>query len=186
MTPFTALWLPILLAAVACFVASSLIHMASPWHRSDYAAPPDQDRVLDAMRPLAIPPGDYFLPRPASRAEMRSPEFLEKVRKGPVVIMTVAPNEPFSMGRNMSLWFVYLVVVEAFAAFVACRALPPGAGSGRVWEFTGIVAFAGLSLALWQMSIWYRRSWATTIKTTFDGAIYAAISAAIFGWLWPR
>jgi hypothetical protein len=55
-----------------------------------------------------------------------------------------------------------------------------------VWGFTGIVAFAGLSLALWQMSIWYRRSWATTIKTTFDGAIYAAISAAIFGWLWPH
>lgn len=28
----TQLWLPILLSAVGVFVASSVIHMASPWH----------------------------------------------------------------------------------------------------------------------------------------------------------
>ena len=31
-----ALWLPILLSAVIVFVASSLIHMALPIHKSDY------------------------------------------------------------------------------------------------------------------------------------------------------
>ena len=36
MTGLSALWLPILVSAVLVFVASSLIHMASPWHKSDY------------------------------------------------------------------------------------------------------------------------------------------------------
>ena len=36
MTGLSALWLPILLSAVLVFVASSLIHMASPWHKSDF------------------------------------------------------------------------------------------------------------------------------------------------------
>jgi hypothetical protein len=38
----------------------------------------------------------------------------------------------------------------------------------------------------WQMSIWYRRTWSTTIKATVDGLIYALLTAGTFGWLWPR
>jgi hypothetical protein len=55
-----------------------------------------------------------------------------------------------------------------------------------VFRITGTVAFVGYALALWQMSIWYHRSWATTIKTTIDGLIYAALTAGVFGWLWPK
>ena len=36
MVGLAALWLPILLSAVIVFVASSLIHMVSGWHKSDY------------------------------------------------------------------------------------------------------------------------------------------------------
>jgi len=35
MVPLTALWLPIVLAAVIVFVASSIMHMLLPYHRSD-------------------------------------------------------------------------------------------------------------------------------------------------------
>jgi hypothetical protein len=56
MTPLSALWLPILQSAVAVFVASSVIHMVSPWHRSDYPRLPVERQVLDALRPLAVPP----------------------------------------------------------------------------------------------------------------------------------
>jgi len=35
MTGLGALWLPILLSSVAVFVVSSVIHMMSPWHKSD-------------------------------------------------------------------------------------------------------------------------------------------------------
>ena len=37
MVSILALWLPILVAAVIVFVASSILHMVLPYHRSDYA-----------------------------------------------------------------------------------------------------------------------------------------------------
>src|SRR5471030_1972189 len=125
MTGLSALWLPILLSAVFVFVASSLIHMASPWHKSDFPKMPNEDRVMDVLRPLAIPQGDYFFPRPSDRDDMRSPAFAEKMKKGPVVVMTVMPNGPMSMGRNLVLWFLYVVVINLLAGYVAGRALPP-------------------------------------------------------------
>jgi hypothetical protein len=186
MTALHVLWLPILLSAVIVFVVSSVIHMASPWHKSDYPQVPNEERIMDALRPLAIPPGDYMIPRPSSRQEMGSPEFAEKMKKGPVLILTVVPSGPITMGKKLVLWFLYAGVVGLFAAYVAGRALPAGAAYLRVFRFVGATAFIGYSVALWQMSIWYHRAWSTTIKTTVDGLIYALLTAGTFGWLWPR
>jgi len=186
MTALHLLWLPILLSSVIVFVVSSIIHMALPWHKSDYPKVTNEDSVMDALRPLAIPPGDYMIPRPSSREDMRSPEFAEKMRKGPVMMLTVMPNGPMSMGKNLALWFLYSVVVGLLAAYVAGRALPVGAAYLHVFRFVGVTAFVGYSLALWQMSIWYRRAWSATIKATVDGLIYALLTAGTFGWLWPR
>ena len=58
MTALHSLWLPILLSSVIVFVVSSIIHMALPWHNSDYPKVPNEDKVMDALRPFAIPPGD--------------------------------------------------------------------------------------------------------------------------------
>ena len=117
---------------------------------------------------------------------MRSPAFAEKLKKGPVMVLTVMPSGPMSMGRNLGLWFVYLVVVGFLAAYVAGRALPPGTSYLHVFRFAGTTAFIAYSMGLWQMAIWYRRSWSTTIKSTIDGFIYALLTAGVFGWLWPR
>ncbi len=186
MTGLTALWLPILLSAVFVFLVSSVIHMASPWHKSDYPKMPREEQVMNALRPLGVPPGDYMVPRPSGTREMRSPEFAEKLNKGPVMVLTVLPNGRMSMGRNLAMWFAYAVVVGVFAAYVAGRALAPGAPYLQVFRFAGVTAFIGYALALWQMSIWYRRAWRTTIKGTVDGLIYGLLTAGTFGWLWPR
>lgn len=186
MTGLGALWLPILLSAVIVFVVSSLIHMLTPWHRSDYPQVPNEDKVMDAIRPLAIPPGDYFIPRPSRREEMRSPQYLEKMKRGPIVMMTVLPNGPMTMGKPLVQWFLYSVVVGSFAAYVAGRALPAGAAYLQVFRFAGVTAFIAYAGALWPMSIWYRRSWLVTIKATVDGLVYALLTAGTFGWLWPR
>ena len=185
MTGLSMLWLPILLSAVFVFVASSIIHMLTPWHKSDYPKYKDEANVLDTLRPLNIPPGDYMMPIASSTKELASPEFMEKVKKGPVVVMTVLPNEPSPMGRNLALWFVYSLIVSVFAAYIAGRALPPGAHYLQVFRFAGATAFIGYSLALMQMSIWYRRAWRITIKSMIDGLIYGLLTAGVFGWLWP-
>ena len=186
MTGLSALWLPILLSSVLVFIASSLIHMVLPWHKSDYPKLPNEDKVMDALRPFGIPPGDYMVPRPSSTQEMRAPEFLEKVKKGPVMVVTVMPNAMVSMRKNLVLWFIYSLVVGVFAGYVTGRALPSGAVYLQVFRFVGVTAFLAYSAALWQMSIWYSRSWSITIKSTFDGLIYALLTAGVFGWLWPR
>ena len=185
MTALSALWLPILLSAVVVFVASSVIHMVLKWHASDYLQIPNEDQVRAALQPLAIPPGDYVVPRPARAADMRSPEFVEKLTRGPVMVVTVLPNGPMSMGQNLLLWFLYSVVVSVFAAYVASRAVAPGAPYLEVFRFAGVTAFTGYALALWQMSIWYRRDWRTTMRATIDGLVYALLTAGVFGWLWP-
>jgi hypothetical protein len=178
------MWLPILLSAVAVFIVSSVIHMITPWHKNDFPRLANEDAALDALRALAIPPGDYLMPRPATRAEMGSSEFKEKVARGPVVLLTVMKGG-VDMARSLGGWFVYLLVVSALAAHVAWRALPAGAPREHVFHQVALVAFAGYALALWQMSIWYRRAWSLTIKATVDGLIYAVITGLVFAWLWP-
>jgi hypothetical protein len=186
MVPLSTLWLPLVLSAIAVFFASFVLHTLLPWHRSEYPAVPDQDRVMDALRPFAIPPGDYMLPRAANMNELRAPDFKAKVERGPVVIMTVLPNRIVPMGSLLAKWFVYVLVVTLFAAYVAGRALGFGAEYLQVFRFIGATAFAGYVLALWQMNIWYHRSFATTVRATIDGLVYALLTAGFFGWLWPR
>lgn len=186
MTELSSLLIPILLSSVVVFVASALLHMATGWHKNDYGRVPNEDQLRDLLRPLAIPPGDYMVPRPSSREETKSPEFAEKFRQGPNLIMTVLPGGSFGMARNLVLWFLYLVAVSACAAYVAGRALPAGAPDRGIIKYVALTSFLGYSAALWQMSIWYRRSWNTTIKSTVDGVIYALLTAAVFWWLWPQ
>jgi hypothetical protein len=186
MTGLVSLWLPILLSAVVVFVASSIIHMALPWRRNDYFKVPDQDRVMAALRPFAIPPGDYMLPRAANMQEVNAPEFKDRLRQGPVMILTVLPNGGRGMAGSLVLWFAYAAVIGLFSAYVASRALPAGAEYLPVFRFVGTAAFLCYAVGLWHMSIWYGRSWVTALKDTVDGLVYALLTAGVFGWLWPR
>lgn len=186
MVPILSLWLPILAAAVIVFVASSLLHMALPYHKGDYAKLPHEDDVMEAMRKAGVQPGDYMMPSAGSMAALKDPAFLEKYAKGPVGAMTIMPSGKPTMGPQLAQWFVYCVVVGIFAAYIAGRALQPGAHYLAVFRFAGATAFIGYSLALWQDSIWYKKKWSTTIKNTIDGLIYGLLTGGTFGWLWPR
>lgn len=58
-----------LVSAVPVFVVSSIIHMVLPWHKSDYPGVPNEDAVMDALRPLAIPKRHHA--RSATRCLLR-------------------------------------------------------------------------------------------------------------------
>jgi hypothetical protein len=186
MVTIASLWLPILLSAVIVFIASTVIHMGPFWHRGDYPRMPRETEVLNALRPFAIPPGDYFIPRAGGMQEMRSPEFKDKLNQGPVAVLTVMPNGMMSMQRNLLQWFVFLIVVGVFCAYIAGRTLPAATPYLRVFQIVGATAFIGYVLALCELSIWYRRSWSLTAKAALDGLIYAALTGGTFGWLWPH
>jgi hypothetical protein len=183
-TSFTALWLPILLSLVVVFIVSSFIHMASPWHKSDYPKLANEDAVMDALRPLGLPPGDYMMP--SIMAEMKSPEFIDRVTRGPKVLMTVMPSGPATMGGSLLGWAVFILVVTLIAAHVASAIIAPGAHWHDVFHTVGLFTLAAYAFALWPLSIWYGRGWGITIKSTIDGLIYALATAFIFAWLWPH
>ena len=185
MVAITSLWLPILVAAVLVFLVSWLIHTMLNYHKSDFGELPSEDAVMDALRPFDIPPGDYAMPRAGDMKTFNSPEFKEKLNKGPVAFMTVVPSGEFNMGSSLAQWFIYCVVVGVFAAYIAGRALGPGAEYLSVFRFTGCTAFVGYGLALVQNSIWTKKAWSSTLKSMFDGLVYALLTAGAFGWLWP-
>src|SRR6059058_6580472 len=95
---------------------------------------------------------------------MRSPEFKEKMKQGPVAVITVMPNGPIAMNRSLAQWFVFLIVVGVFAAYIASRTLPAGTYYMRVFQIVGATAFIAYSLGLCGVPIWYRRSWSLTVK----------------------
>ena len=186
MVSIPALWLPILVSAVAVFIVSAVIHMFLGYHNNDMRKLPDQDAIGDALRKFNIPAGTYMLPRADTPKEMRTPEFEEKFKKGPVAIMTVLAGARPSMGKSMALWFVYCLLVGVFAAYAAGRALNVGAPYLEVFRFAGFTSFVCYTVAGWQDSIWFGKSWTLTAKNTFDGLIFALLTAGFFGWLWPR
>ena len=186
MISVTALLVPALVSAVIVFITSSVIHMLTPWHAGDFQKIPNEGALLDALRPFNLAPGSYVGPRPSSMKDMGTPEFQEKARRGPRVMLRVMPNGQTGMGKQLALWFLYSAVIALLAGFITSRALQAGATYPVVFKFVAVIAAAAYSLGLWQESIWYSRSWVTTLKSTIDGVIYASLTAGVFGWLWPR
>jgi hypothetical protein len=186
MVSLTSLWLPIVLSAVAVFLTSFLLHMVLTYHRADYKGVPQEDAFLESARTLNIPPGDYIAPHASAPSAMKDPAFVDKWKRGPIVLMTVLAGETPAMGKQLTQWFVYALIVSWLAGYVASRALDPAATYLEVFRFAGTSAFLAYAMALPQYSIWYRRSWATTFRSMFDGLVYALITGGMFGWLWPR
>jgi hypothetical protein len=187
MVPVMSLWLPIVLSAVVVFVASSIIHMVLPYHRADYKKLPDEEGVLSALRNLGVTPGDYVFPKPDSAKAMKDPAFIERWKKGPVGMMTIMKRAAApSMGKPLALWFLFCVVISIFSAYIAGRALQPGAPYLAAFRFAGATAFVGYALGLWPTTIWFGRAWTSTVKSNIDGLIYALLTGGVFGWLWPK
>jgi hypothetical protein len=185
MVPLTALLLPILLAAIIVFVASSLIHMLLKYHQSDYKQLPEEDKVLAALRPAGLQQGLYVFPF-TTHKDMKTPAVQEKYKQGPVGFMTIYPSAPPAMGKFMGLWFAYCLLIGLFVAYLTGRTVAPGAHYPAVFRVAGSVAFMSYGLGPLVNGIWKGQPWSMVFKESFDGLIYALLTAGTFGWLWPR
>ena len=185
MVSITALWLPVLVAAILVFVASSIIHMVLPWHKKDVTQLPDEDAAMAALREAGVKPGDYVFPY-FTPGDMGSPEAKEKYERGPVGILTVMNSGMPFMGSVLGLWFVYGLVISVLVAYVTGRVFGPGAEYLAVFRIAGTVAFLAYAGSEAHRSIWWGRSWGTTLRNIVDGLVYGLVTAGAFGWLWPR
>jgi len=186
MVSLTALWLPILLSGVAVFVVSSIVHMFLPIHKNDYAKLPGEDGIADAMRAARVSPGAYVLPFCADHKEMGSPAMIERYEKGPIGFVTILPNGAPKMGKHLTLWFLFSLLVSFMSAYLASRFVAPGTHYLTVFRHVGTTAFMAYGIGQISDSIWKAQPWSSTIKNAIDGLVYGLVTAGVFGWLWPR
>jgi len=186
MVPITALWLPILLAAVIVFVASSIMHMVLPYHRSDYRKLPDEEKVSDALRAAGVTPGPvYHIPH-CTHKDMKSPEVIEKFKRGPVGLITIFPSGQPAMGKYLGLWFGLCLLISVVIGCFSVTVLHPGEHHHHVFHFFAVAAFLAYGFGQFQDSIWKGQTWGVTFKHLFDALFYALLTAETFSLLWPR
>lgn len=161
------------------------MHMLLTYHQSSYKKLPDEDKVLAALRAPGVQTGLYTFPH-CTHKEMKSPATMEKLKQGPVGMLTIIPSGPPNMGKFLGLWFGYCLVVGFFVAYLAWHTLATGATYPVVFRVVGTAAFLAYGLGGLSNGIWKGQPWSMVLKEAFDGLIYGLLTAGTFGWLWPR
>jgi hypothetical protein len=180
-----ALWLPILLSAVIVFIASSIMHMVLPYHKSDCRKLPDEDKVMETLRGVGLQRGIYMFPY-CDPKDMKSPAMQEKYKQGPIGMMTVYPPGPPALPKFLAQWFGFCLVIGLFVAYLTWHTVTPGAPYRHVFRVAGTAAFLAYGLNNLSNGIWKGQPWSMTIKETIDGLVYGLLTAGTFGWLWPH
>jgi len=183
--PLSALWLPILLAAVLVFIASSIIHMVLPYHKSSYRKLSDEDKVRAAIRASNPSPGMYNFPF-CTQKDLNSDEMKAKFTEGPVGHMIILPNGPVFLPKFLIQWFLYCVLVGILAAYLDGHVIIRGTPYRHVFKVVAATAFMAYGVGGLSNGIWKGHPWKMVLLEAFDGLIYAALTAGIFGWRWPR
>jgi hypothetical protein len=186
MVSLGSLWLPILVSAVLVFILSAIIHMVLKYHNKDYTALPNEDAVRAALRAGNPPPAQYIVPYCADMKDMEKPDMKQKYIEGPLAVINLMRSGVPKMNKSLTQWFLFILVVSFFIAYIGAHTIPLGADYLQVFRVVGAVGFLAYSAGQLPESIWMGKPWKVTMKGAFDGLVYALVTAGTFGWLWPR
>lgn len=172
-------WQPIVVSSVLVWVASAFMHMVFPHHKSEWTGMPGEEKMMGAMEGLA--PGQYMFPW-GTLEDMKNPEFIEKLKKGPRGTVNVWAN-PTNLPRNLGFMLLFNLVVGVFIAYVCSHSLPADVDYIATFRIAGATAFMAYGLGWIPNMVWFgvRGFWTYTI----DSVVYALLTAGAFGWLWP-
>lgn len=176
------LWLPILLSAVALHFASFMAWVILPHHFSDKKKLEQEDKVMDLVRELNIPPGNYMFPYVNTKQEQGSKEYQDKYNAGPTGLLDVYPK--ISMGANLAWTFVYFLVTATVIGYITHVACDPE----NTREFIKVFRFAGtVGILTYASSGMLNRIWfkARMITDFIDGIVFGLILGLIFAALYP-
>lgn len=183
MVALSLLWLPILVATVFVFIASAIIWMALPfWHGKDYGTIPNDKPIVDAL--AGVKSGQYVVP--FNDWGKMTPEARAAAQTQPSAFMLVRNPLAFSFPKTLGMYFLFILLVNIFVAYVTGRTKPVGAPYLEIFRIAGTVAFLCHGLRGIPDSIWYGKPWKVTIKEMIDGLLFALLTGGAFGWLWPR
>lgn len=177
------LWLPILLAAVACHFVGFLVWVVLPHHRTDYSPLPDEGAVRGILKGK-LTPGLYLMPY-GTHKDYGTPEMITKRNEGPNAFLTVLPNGVTAMGPQQVKNILFHLLVSLFVAYLAAVTLPAGTEYLKVFQVTGTAAFLAYGFSWGWQVIWFGKPLGVAMKELCDGLILALVTAGIFGWRWP-
>lgn len=184
-----SLWLPIVLSAAAVWFVSIIASMALPHHKGDFRAIPreagGEDGLMDELRRRGIPPGNYIFPDFRGREAMNSERIQKALNEGPVGHLHVW-RTPLTMADKMVGTFIVYLAASAVIAYLTRVALPGPAPFGKVFQVAGTAGVLAYCFSFIPAALWWGGYKRTIAANIFDGLLYAAITGALFAWLWPR
>ncbi|MCG8652721.1 MAG: hypothetical protein MI861_22975, partial [Pirellulales bacterium] len=142
--------------------------------------------VIDALKQLNLPEGNYMFPGANTMKEMNEPDYIAKYNAGPRGILTLLP--PANMGLNLALTMLYFLVCNATFAYLAHFAIgqpqadQPEADFLTVFRFVATVGLLTFCASIVQHAIWFKNR---VVGHVIESVAYALIAAAIFASLWP-
>lgn len=182
MVSLMALWLPILIASVLVFIASNILWMLLPFHRSDYKTLPDDKALIAAIG--SAPSGQYLFPYVDWKTV--TPEQKDALQQQAGGLLLLRNPNRFNFGPKLFQYFLFIVVIEIIVAYITGRTRPAGTHYLEVFRIAGAAALLGFGFSSVPDSIWYGKPWSNTFKQLVDALVYALLTAGVFGWLWPR
>jgi hypothetical protein len=185
----TQLWIPILASAAAVWIASAVVWMAMPHHKSDHSKLPDEQGFINALRAMNIPPGNYGIPHCGHNADKNNPLMKECWEKGPMGSLTLWKTPP-NMGANMLWTFITYLALSAVLAYVGWTALGPAIAGGdgsfmRIFRVMGAMGIAAYAFSHVPGSLWGGHYPRAIVMCVIDGVVYGLITGAIFAAMWP-
>src|SRR5688572_24390371 len=145
--------MPILVSAAFVWIASALMHMVFPHHKSEWKGLPDEAKFNDAL--AGVPAGQYMFPWCGGMDHMKDPDYLAKVAKGPNGTLTIWAA-PVNMGKNLLLTLLFYVLVGVFVAYLAWYSMGKGPHDYmHIFRIAGTAAFMAHGLGWMSHAIWY-------------------------------
>ena len=183
MVTLSQLWLPILVAAVACHLVGFLVWVVLPHHRSDYSPLPDEATARNLFKGK-LSPGQYIIPH-SDQKNCNTPEMVAKRNEGPNAFMVVLPNGVGNMAAQQVKNVLFHVLVSLFIAYLGSLSLQVGADYLDVFRVCGTAAVLAYGFTWGHQAIWSGRPWNVAMKDAVDGIAMGLVTAGVFGWLWP-
>ena len=116
---------------------------------------------------------------------MQNESMQEKLKNGPVAMISVFENGLPKMGKLLVQQILFFMVACTIIAYVGTLSLTVGSDNMSIVRVMVVVSFLTFGYGLIPQAIWLGMPWSNCIRYLFDALVYAAIIAATFVWLWP-
>ena len=95
------------------------------------------------------------------------------MQRGPQAYVLVRNPGTFNFGKVLTLWFLYIILISIFVAYLTGLACAAGTPYIEVFRVAGAAAVLAYAFRTVPEAIWYGKPWKVVIKEMIDGIFTA-------------